>query len=390
MQRYFDNAATSFPKPDVVLDAIVQYTTQCGASPGRGAYPQAVDATELLDACRTQLCEIVNAPSASHCVFTLNCTDALNIAILGIAKHFLSKKEPVHIVTTAMDHNSVLRPLHELASQGVTHTIVPADPETGIVPPEAIQQSITNSTRLVAVAHGSNVSGTVQDLSRIGAVCGDVPLLVDAAQTMGHTPLDVQAMHIDLLAFPGHKGLLGPQGTGGLILKPGIERILDSTRTGGTGSQSEHPVQPETMPDKYESGSHNMVGIAGLVASTRWILDKGVEAIHKLERQRAGQLLQELATVEGVRIAGPLTNENRCGVFSLVSETCPHEFAKALESEFGICARSGLHCAPFAHKTLGTYVLGGTLRVSIGPFHTEEDVSFLTQAIAACVQKCLV
>jgi cysteine desulfurase/selenocysteine lyase len=389
MQRYFDNAATSFPKPDVVIEAILNYAEHCGASPGRGAYTQAVLATELLDACRSQLRELVHAPSTSHCVFTLNCTDALNIALQGIAHHVLSKHEPVHIVTTAMDHNSVLRPLHALSKLGVTHTIVPANPETGLVIPEDIQRAITKTTRLVAVAHGSNITGTVQDIAKIGALCGDIPFLVDAAQTMGHTPIDVQAMHIDLLAFPGHKGLLGPLGTGGLILKSGMEHLLDPTRTGGTGSESEYPVQPKTMPDKYESGSHNMVGIAGLVASTRWILDQG-DALHKHERLRTKQFLDEIATIDGVRIAGPPTTANRCGVFSLVFETCPHEMAKALEIESGICVRSGLHCAPFAHQTMGTDVLGGTLRVSIGPFHTEEDITYLTQAIVACVQKCLV
>ncbi|MGY8753912.1 MAG: aminotransferase class V-fold PLP-dependent enzyme, partial [Phycisphaerales bacterium] len=320
MQRYFDNAATSFPKPDVVIEAILNYAEHCGASPGRGAYTQAVLATELLDACRSQLRELVHAPSTSHCVFTLNCTDALNIALQGIAHHVLSKNEPVHIVTTAMDHNSVLRPLHALSKLGVTHTIVPANPETGLVIPEDIQRAITKTTRLVAVAHGSNITGTVQDIAKIGALCGDIPFLVDAAQTMGHTPIDVQAMHIDLLAFPGHKGLLGPLGTGGLILKSGMEHLLDPTRTGGTGSESEYPVQPKTMPDKYESGSHNMVGIAGLVASTRWILDQG-DALHKHERLRTKQFLDEIATIDGVRIAGPPTTANRCGVFSLVFET---------------------------------------------------------------------
>ena len=217
---------------------------------------------------------LVNATSPKHCIFTLNCTDALNLAIAGISSPHAAKGEPVHIITTAMDHNSVLRPLHCFLSNNVTHTIVKAD-SSGIVCPSDIQKAITKHTRLIAVAHGSNVTGTVQDLESIGTVCGDIPFLVDAAQTMGHTPIDVQAMHIDLLAFPGHKGLLGPLGTGGLIMKPGMENIITPLRTGGTGSGSEHPIQPETLPDKYEPGSHNMVGIAGLLASVRWILEHG-------------------------------------------------------------------------------------------------------------------
>ncbi len=369
---------------------MVEYTKGCGASPGRGAYAQAVGATCLLDTCRAQLCEIVRAPESSNCIFTLNCTDALNIAINGIAQHFLANGEEVHIVTTAMDHNSVLRPLHALEKQGVAHTVVPAHPETGIVNPKDIADAITSHTRLVAVAHGSNVTGTTQDLETIGAVCGDIPFLVDAAQTMGHTPIYVEKMNIDLLAFPGHKGLLGPLGTGGLIMKSGIEHILSPVRTGGTGSESELPVQPMTMPDKYEAGSHNMVGIAGLVASTRWILDTGIDALHHKERTLTTLFLDEMKQIEGVRVAGPQTPDNRCGVFSLVFDACPHEIAKQLELDFRICSRSGLHCAPFAHKTVGTEALGGTLRISIGPFHNEEDIIFLTRAIAACSQKCFV
>jgi cysteine desulfurase / selenocysteine lyase len=391
VQRYFDNAATSFPKPEVVLDAMVAYTKNCGASPGRGAYAQAVDATCLLDDCRSQLCEIVQAPKSSNCIFTLNCTDSLNMAINGVAQNFLANGERVHIITTAMDHNSVLRPLSELAKQGVTHTVVPAHPETGIVDPIDIADAITSDTKLVAIAHGSNVTGTIQDLKTIGEACGAIPFLVDAAQTMGHTPIDVEKMRIDLLAFPGHKGLLGPLGTGGLIMKSGIEHLLSPVRTGGTGSQSELPVQPMAMPDKYEAGSHNMVGIAGLVASTRWILDKGVNTLYKEEQSCIQQFLDEMQMIENVRIVGPKTADDRCGVFSLVFEaTAPHEIAKILELEYGICARSGLHCAPFAHKTLGTDLLGGTLRISIGPFHTPEDITYLTNAISLCTQSCSV
>ena len=387
MQRYFDNAATSFPKPDEVLDAMQSYHLHCGASPGRGAYSQAIDATNMLDSCRELLCELVNATSPKHCIFTLNCTDALNLAIAGISSPHTAKGEPVHIITTAMDHNSVLRPLHYFLSNNVTHTIVQAD-SSGIICPSDIQKAITKHTRLIAVAHGSNVTGTVQDVESIGIVCGDIPFLVDAAQTMGHMPIDVQAMRIDLLAFPGHKGLLGPLGTGGLIMKPGMEKIIAPLRTGGTGSESEHPVQPETLPDKYEPGSHNMVGIAGLLASVRWILEMGVDNLRKKENQLTAQFIREIHNIEGVRIAGPQTINNRRGVFSLVLDGCPHLAAKELESTFAICSRSGLHCAPFAHQTIGTHKLGGTLRVSFGPFHTAKDVSYLTQAIAHCAQLC--
>ncbi len=306
MQPYFDNAATSFPKPDEVYGAMESYLLSCGASPGRGAYSQADEATSILDSCRKLLCELVNAPSHKHCIFTHNCTDALNLAICGTISYHLTRDEPVHVVTTAMDHNSVLRPLSFYAQQGVEFTVVKAD-KSGWVNPSDIKNSITDNTRLVAVAHGSNVTGSIQDLIEIGNLCGEIPFLVDAAQTMGHAKIDVQSMKIDLLAFPGHKGLLGPLGTGGLIIRPSIEKNLLPHRTGGTGSQSEHPVQPESLPDKYESGSHNMVGIAGLLASTQWILDKGIENLQARELSLCEQFINELKKVDGVRIVVPQT-----------------------------------------------------------------------------------
>ena len=389
MQLYFDNAATSFPKPDVVLDAVVSYQQSCGASPGRGAYPTATDATEILDQCRDLLCKLVNAPSEKHCIFTLNCTDALNLAIYGIAKHFVALNKPVHIITSSMDHNSVLRPLHDLELFGVTHTIVSAESETGLVDPLRIKSAITPNTRLVAIAHGSNVTGTVQDIESIGSYCENIPFLVDAAQTMGHTHIDVQTMNIDLLAFPGHKGLLGPLGTGGLIIKPGIEELVDPIRTGGTGSESEYPVQPITLPDKYESGSHNMTGIAGLVASLRWILNRGVTSFHETQTILCDQFINEIKKIDGVQIVGPPTTNHRCSVFSLSFDDDPYEIAKLLEEVSGICVRAGLHCAPLAHETMGTDTLGGTVRVSFGPFHTSNDIDLLVRAISNATERVL-
>ena len=361
----------------------------CGASPGRGAYSNAIRATETLDRCRALLCELVNAPSVKHCIFTLNCTDALNLAIFGIAIHFISHNKPVHIVTTAMDHNSVLRPLSELTRQGVTHTVVGVDSETGIVHPKDIENAITSNTRLVAVAHGSNVTGTVQDIYTIGHSCGDIPFLVDAAQTMGHHPIDIQEMNIDLLAFPGHKGLLGPLGTGGLIMKPGIETILSPIRCGGTGSESESPHQPNSLPDKYESGSHNMIGIVGLVASVEWILSRTVDSLHAHEQSLCKQFIDELRHCDATTIIGPQTTDHRVSVFSLQFDENPHEIASRLEEISGIASRSGLHCAPLAHEAIGTTKSGGTVRVSFGPFHTSQDISFLTQSIMNATSKVL-
>ncbi|MBC8203498.1 MAG: aminotransferase class V-fold PLP-dependent enzyme [Planctomycetes bacterium] len=388
MQPYFDNAATSFPKPQCVIDAMVAYHEKCGASPGRGAYAQAVEATDILDKCRSLLCELVHAPSDSHCIFTLNCTDALNLAINGIASHF--QHEETHIVTTAMDHNSVLRPLHALEKQGVAYTVVQACQKTGLVNPSDIAEAITPTTKLVAIAHGSNVTGTVQDIEAIGRVCSNTPLLVDAAQTMGHTAIDMQEMNIALLAFPGHKGLLGPLGTGGLIMQNGIEQIIAPHRFGGTGSASEHPVQPTDLPDKYESGSHNMVGISGLTASLQWIKKQSVQTLHQHEMELCDAFVTGLRNVANVKIIGPQTNANRCGVFSLAFEEKPNIAAQRLEQNSGIRSRAGLHCAPFAHQTMGTTDCGGTVRVSFGPFHSLEDVLYLIDSIERCATPELV
>jgi selenocysteine lyase/cysteine desulfurase len=289
-----------------------------------------------------------------------------------------------------MDHNSVLRPLDALQTRGVTHTIVNVDSDTGLVNPSDIAIAITPHTRLIVVAHGSNVTGTVQDIELIGSICGEIPFLVDAAQTMGHYPIDVQRMHIDLLAFPGHKGLLGPSGTGGLILKPGIEQILSPIRFGGTGSESDSPSQPTTLPDKYETGSHNMTGIAGLVAGLEWILAQGVDTLQSREQALCSQFIEEMNQCSSATIVGPQTIDNRCSVFSLDFEENPHEIAKRLEEMSGVQSRAGLHCAPFAHQAMGTTVKGGTVRVSFGPFHTSNDISFLVDAISNATQKVLI
>ncbi|MDP6601289.1 MAG: aminotransferase class V-fold PLP-dependent enzyme [Phycisphaerales bacterium] len=381
MSDYFDNAATSFPKPNSVHEAMLEYHLHCGASPGRGAYAKAIDASSILDRCRESLCRLINAPSPRHCIFTLNCTDALNLAITGTALHFLRGGDEVHIVTTAMDHNSVLRPLHELGSLGVQHTIVPADPQ-GFVDATDIARAITPATRLIAVAHGSNVSGSLQDLSSIAAIRRGIPLLVDAAQTMGHLAIDMQALDIDLLAFPGHKGLLGPLGTGGLLMRPGAEDCLAPVRAGGTGSWSDEPVQPMALPDRFEAGSHNTVGLAGLAASVEWILSEGIGVLWERECRLVESFISTVRSIDGVRLVGPPDGRNRCGVFSLVFEgLSPAEAARSLERISGIQCRAGLHCAPFAHKALGTDAIGGTVRLSLGPFHDEIDITRATHAI---------
>ena len=385
---YFDNAATSFPKPPTVIEAMRRYMTEIGASPGRGAYAESIEAGRLFNRCRDLINKLIHGESADHVIFTVNCTDALNLAVKGIARHHLRRGEPVHVVTTWMDHNSILRPLNELSTEGVTVTRVQVDPQTGRVNPKGIEAAITPDTKLVATIHGSNVTGSLQPIEDIGPICRkrNVLFLVDAAQTIGHLPLDVQAMGIDLLAFPGHKGLLGPLGTGGLYVRPGLEKRIDTLREGGTGSQSEQDRQPTHMPDRFEPGSHNAPGIIGLAEGVKWILDQGIDTLWKHEQTLMRIMLDGLADLPRLRLLGLPTIENRCGVFSLVIDGLePVDFAMILEDQFGILARAGLHCAPLAHQTMKTTGAGGATRLSLGPFLTEDDVRY---AVASIEELC--
>ncbi len=380
---YMDNAATSFPKPQEVTDAMVHYALKIGASAGRGAYAEAMESAHVIRTCRERLNELFNGENPDHFVFGLNCSDALNLGIRGMLR------PGDHVVTTYMDHNSVLRPLNALTNEGIiTQTRVHVDPVTCVVDPDDIRKAITPQTRLIAMVHGSNVTGTLQPIHEIGKIAREmaVPFLVDAAQSAGHVPIDVQADHIDLLAFPGHKGLMGPLGTGALYIRPGIEKRLKPIRQGGTGSVSESDFQPDFMPDKYEPGSHNAIGIAGLSEGVAWILKKTVHAIWEHDRALCKCFISAVDGVEGLQYFGPQGIKDRCGVFSVrVGDYEPLALARRLEKEYGILTRPGLHCAPLAHETIGTLSTphgAGTTRLSFGPFLEIPDVQYAANALA--------
>lgn len=388
---YMDNAATSFPKPPAVLEAMTHFAMQLGASPGRGAYAEAREAGSLLAQCRERICKLINGEHPSHVVFTLNTSDALNLGIRGVLR------PGDHAITTWLDHNSVLRPLNTLVDQlGITQTRVPCDPNTGLVAPDDIRRAITPRTRLIAIVHGSNVSGTLQPVREIGRIAreANIPLLVDAAQSLGHVPVDVQADCIDLLAFPGHKGLLGPLGTGALYIRPGIEKRMRTVREGGTGSNSELDIQPEMMPDRFEPGSHNAIGLIGLSEGVQWILQRGIDKLWQHERSLCKAMLDcltDAGAVPGLRFAGPRTTEQRLGVFSIRispagSDTDgpfakPVDLSHLLEERYGLLTRSGIACAPLAHKTFGTHDIGGMTRFSFGPFLTLDNVRYACDAL---------
>ncbi len=383
---YFDNAATSFPKPPEVAQAMLRYMNDVGASPGRGGYVEALEAGRIVTRCRELINRLIHGESPSHVVFTLNASDAINLALKGIARHHQRRGEKVHIVTTHMDHNATLRPLREMdrPANNVAVTRVAVDPITSRVNPDDIRSAVRSDTRVVAITHASNVTGILQPVEEVSAICreGEVPFLLDAAQTLGHMPIDVRDMPIDMLAFPGHKGLLGPLGTGGLYLRPGMEHIIDTVREGGTGSSSERDEQPHHMPDKYEPGSPNGPGIAGLGAAVQWILDRGVADLWDHEQRMMQIMLNGLLALPGVHVLGHPTAEHRTGVLSFVMDGFePNDVAAILEESYGILARAGLQCAPLAHQAMGTTAGGGTVRLSVGPFLTEDDVRYAVASI---------
>ncbi len=386
---YLDNSATSFPKPPEVLAAMTRFATELGASPGRGAYAEAREAGALLQSCRERIVELVGGAAPEQVIFTLNATDALNLALRGLLR------SGDHVVTTQFEHNSVLRPVNRLVDErGITRTCVECDPATGLVDPDAIRRAIGPRTRLIAVVHASNVTGTLQPVAEVGRIARahGVPLLVDAAQSLGHVPLDVERDRIDLLAFPGHKGLLGPLGTGALYIRPGLERELWTIREGGTGSVSDRDQQPDFLPDRFEPGSHNALGIIGLGAGVAWVLERTVAALRRHELELMGLLLDGLDAVPGLTLYGPRALEHRTGVFSIrmAGFSHPQALSDRLERDHGILSRSGIHCAPLAHQTIRTLDIGGTTRLSLGPFVTREDVATVLEALHAIARDAAV
>jgi cysteine desulfurase family protein len=376
-----DNAATSFPKPLVVTEAMVRYANELGASAGRGAYAEAMETGAMIAECRRRLNRLFHGENHDHFIFTLNCSDALNLAIKGLIK----PGEKSHAICTHIDHNSILRPLNAMVDAGlIEQTRVPVGGKTGLVDPNEIRKAIRSDTKLIAITHVSNVTGTIQPIREIGKIAREnaVPFIVDAAQSAGHVPIDVQADCIDLLAAPGHKALLGPLGTGFLYIRPGVEKMLRTIREGGTGSVSEDDRQPNFMPDKYEPGSHNAIGLIGLSEGVKYVADQTVEKLMAHDLDLVRTFLEGVSNIEGLTYFGPQGVRHRIGVFTIkIDGYDPQELSAILESQFGILTRSGIHCAPLAHAAIGTLQSGGATRFSFGPFLSKQDVKFATDAL---------
>jgi len=380
---YLDNAATSWPKPESVYGVADRVLREEAGNPGRSGHALSVAAFRRIEEARLLIAKLFNIPNPKRVVFTLNATDALNLAIKGLALKGLSAGGGAHVVTGTMEHNSVIRPLEALRVHGLEYTKVAVCPANGADPGE-VKAAIKKNTKLVVWNHVSNVCGTVNPVAQIGAVCRErnVPFLVDAAQSAGTMPIDVRAMGIDLLAFPGHKGLLGPQGTGGLYIGEGLApRPL---REGGTGNDSRDSTQPGELPGRYESGTMNVAGIAALGEGVRFLLERGPENVERHEAKLANRLIAGIRDIPGLKLHGPPGGPCRAGVVSVSFDNlAPTEAALLMENAFGIAVRPGLHCAPDAHRALGTLDSGGTVRMGIGYLNTEHDMDKCIEALAA-------
>jgi cysteine desulfurase family protein len=382
---YFDNAATSFPKPESVETALLHFHRDLGASAGRGAYPRAVLTGRLLEETRKLLASFFHIRTPKQIVFTLNASDALNLAIKG-----LDWRAGDNAVISAMEHNSVLRPLNALKNRkGIKITKIKACPE-GFIRPNDLAKAINGRTRLVAVVHASNVTGSVQLIEEIGRITSrkGVPFLVDASQTAGALPIDVEAMKIDLLALPGHKALLGPLGTGALYVREGLD--LETIREGGTGSLSEQEVQPEFLPDKFEPGSHNALGIAGWKAGLEFLAKETIAKVRRHEVRLMEMFFEGLKGVANVQLFGPNNPAKQVAVVSIrVGDFAPPELSHRLYERGKLMTRSGLHCAPGAHQAIGTYPLG-TTRFSFGYFNTPQDIDLAVSVLGEISKKAAI
>ncbi|MGB4703861.1 MAG: aminotransferase class V-fold PLP-dependent enzyme [Candidatus Saccharicenans sp.] len=377
---YLDNGATSFPKPEEVYRFMDHFYRNYGVNPGRSGYDLCLEAGNLVEETRKMLTEFFNGYDPNRLCFSYNSTDALNLAIFGLL-------EPGdHAITTTLEHNSVLRPLYHLSLQGVEVDYVPFD-SRGFVDPDEIKKRIKKNTRLVVVNHASNVIGTVQPVKEIGRICREhgVVFVIDASQSAGKVPIDMKDMNIDVVCFTGHKSLLGPTGIGGLCVGEGVN--IKITRAGGTGVRSAQRTHLEEYPYRLEYGTPNLLGIAGLHAGVKWVLQKGLENIHAHEMKLTEMLVRGLKEIDGVTLycQDDLTNHISVIAFN-VDGMEAQDVGIMLDVEYNIACRTGLHCAPLVHEQLGTDRIKGAVRFGIGPFNTEEHIQTAIQAVREIVE----
>ena len=375
---YLDNASTSFPKPPQVAQAMFDYVTGCGCNIGRGGYEGAYQAEETVLRTRQQLCRLFHGPDSRCVAFTKNITESLNVLLKGLLR------PGDHVLVSAMEHNAVMRPLTQLTRRGVTFDRIPCRPD-GTLMTERLPGLLRENTRAVVMLHASNVCGTLLPAAEVGTFCRENGLLflLDTAQTAGAFPIDMEAMGADALAFTGHKGLLGPQGIGGMVIREDFAQQIEPLLSGGTGSVSDTEFMPHFLPDRFESGTMNLPGIAGLNAALAYIQETGLDKIYQTEMALCARFLAGARTLKNVRIAGIDGLEGRVATVSLDFTQAGLDNAMVsfqLDSEYGIMTRCGMHCAPRAHKTLGTFPQG-TVRFAFGHRNTPQEVDTCLEAL---------
>ena len=372
---YLDNAATSFPKPEIVYKTMDEFLRAKGGNPGRGSHSLALAARETVEETRRLIARLINAPEMNRVIFTLNCTDALNLGLKGLLR------PGNHVITSCIGHNSLVRPLRKLEQQGAKVTRVPPSSETGVLSAVDIEAAITKDTKLIVVTHASNVTGVIQPIEEYGIIARrhHIIFMVDAAQTAGKYPIDVEASKIDLLAFSGHKGLFGPPGTGALYIGNRVD--LDSLREGGTGSYSEDENQPTILPDKFESGTLNSVGISGIGAGLKYIFNEGLEKIRAYEQSLTDKLIEGLSQISGITMYTAKNRSKQAPVISFnIKGYSPGDVGAILDQAFDIKVRTGLHCAPSIHKIIGTFPMG-TIRLSPGYLNIPKEIEMTIKAV---------
>lgn len=377
---YLDNGATTFPKPKVVTDKIMECYLGYAGNPGRSGHKLAMKMDLEIYETREKICKLINGTEVLNVIFTFNATDSLNLAIKGVLE------EGAHVITTSMEHNSVLRPLNQLRKEGkIELSIVYAD-DKGYIDPQKIFEALTPNTKMIVTTHMSNVFGTIVDIKAIGDFCkeNNILYLVDASQSIGVLDIDVQEMNIDLLAFPGHKALFGPMGTGALYIKEGI--IVKPLKEGGTGSYSHSIDQPDLYPDSLESGTTNGVGIIALGKGIDFINEVGLENIRNHEMSLKNHFIELLKDNEDVILYGTLDDRQGAVVSLNVKDMDSSEISYILSDEFDIYTRPGFHCAPLAHKTMGTEELGA-IRFSFGYYNTLEEVEKTVEALLNIIER---
>lgn len=377
MKLYLDNAATTYPKPPEVYSAVLNYMVNIGANPGRGGHSSSLEGSRIVYKCREALMNLFSFDKLENVIFTSNITSSLNILIKSIVK------DGWHVITTSMEHNSVLRPLSSISnSKSIELDILPCSSE-GILDINLFKSKIKSNTKLVVISHSSNVVGAIQPLEEIGRICKEngIYLIIDSAQTAGVVPIDFYSINCSALAFTGHKALLAPQGIGGFLISDALNAEASSFIEGGTGSLSESIIQPDFLPDKFESGTLNTPAIAGLLEGINYINKEGINSIKQKEQELTRIFIEGLNNINSILIYGTKKADNMTSTISINSTLINNaELGYILDKEYGIMTRTGLHCAPLAHKTIGSFP-EGTLRFSFGAFNDERDIDYVLSSL---------